>query len=183
MKNAGPSEQRYGTPWHIVRALEHEMRRTFLLDVCAEAWSSKARTYINERINGLKAAWSPFNWCNPPYNDQAAWIEKAIIESARRDAFTALLVKASVDAHYFRPSTWEVGTVDLYEGRISFIAPPEGVWKGKGKARRFIAGGQPVDGSDFASALVLIGPGARRHTLRWRDAKTGVIISPARISA
>lgn len=41
------SEQRYGTPLHIVRAAEAEIGGRFALDVCAEAWSAKARRWYS----------------------------------------------------------------------------------------------------------------------------------------
>lgn len=178
MRNAGPSEQRYGTPPHLVSALELELRRRFDLDAGAEPWSAKAVRFYTERDNGLVKPWAPLTWYNPPYNDQARWLAKAIVECAERGVLSAGLLKASTSERYWRPSTYEIGTTDFYEGRISFIAPPEGVWKGKGKSRRFIAGGEPVDGADFANALVWIGPGVKARHDRYRSAKTGLLISP-----
>lgn len=179
MRNAGPSEQRYGTPPHLVRAIELEMRRRFDLDAGAEAWSAKAERFYTIDDDGLAQPWAPFTFYNPPYSDQQTWLGKAVREAALRGVLSVGLVQAAVSNRYFRPATYEVGTIDFYEGRIAYLAPPEGVRRKNGS---FIAGGEPVDGADFASCLVWIGPGARRHTVRWRDAKTGLLISAPEVS-
>lgn len=90
--------------------------------------------------------------------------------------------------YWFRLATSR-GTTDFYVGRINFIAPPEGITiKHKVKQRdggvkvieRFIPGGEPIKGTDFASAVVWYGPDFKPGDVRWRDAETGELIDVKR---
>lgn len=160
-KRRPPSLQDYGSPWAIVRELEREQRRRFLLDVCASPWNAKCDRYLTRRDNGLRALWSPFNWCNPPYKRQRLWLERAAA-LAEQSITTFCLVLASTSAAYWRPLVWEQATCDFFEGRISFIDPI---------TRR------TLPGFDRASALVIFGPRVTPGLIRTRDAKTGELIS------
>lgn len=174
-KYSGASVQNYSTPWHIFRALEHDARRSFDIDVCADKSNAKVPgCFIDKKRNGLKVLWPRGSraFCNPEYAEQFEWIRKALLEAAQRDVVTALLIKASTGARYWRPFVDDVGTTDFYDGRISFAAPAGGIWKGE----RFFDEGEIVDGSDFDNATVWIGPGVPRRTHRWRDGKTGLLI-------
>lgn len=184
-----------GTPLHIIAAIEREnqarshdrnygVHRPFILDVCAERWSAKAASYYSlPHEDGLRAPWSPLNWCNPVYSQQAAWMQRAAREAERYGNTTACLVRAAQDTRYWFRLATSRGTTDFYVGRISFIAPPEGVTlKVKGKPR-FIPGGEPIKGTDFASAVVWYGPDFKPGVVRWRDAETGELIDIERARA
>lgn len=163
----GPSMQDWETPWHIVRALEEEMGRSFDLDVCANASNAKAAIWIDEMRDGLSAEWGWMNWCNPPYANQADWLHRAW-EWASIGRTTCCLVKASVDAQYWWKLVANRARCDLYVGRIAFLHPSTK---------------QPQRGSNFASALVIYGPGFGPGVQRWRSAKTGRLLDGSRPDA
>lgn len=161
----GPSRQDYATPWSHVHALERERGLAFDLDVCAEPWSAKARHYIGLPRDGLAEPWSRWNFANPPYSDQAAWLRRAAYEATHNGNTTACLVRASIDARYWWRLVTTRATTDLYVGRIAFIDP---------STRK------PKGGSNFASALALYGPDFEPGVVRWRDAETGELIDVRR---
>lgn len=164
--------QTYGTPWHIVRALEDEIGRRFTLDVCAESWSRKCDLWFDEKMDGLKQPWTDWSWCNPPYSNQQGWLRRGV-EQAKRGIHSAHLILASTSASYWRELAFESGTVDFYEGRIAFLHPVTH---------------QPVKGFSHASAVVLLGPRFPPGVIRVRSALTGHRVgsgtnSAARMSA
>lgn len=58
----------------------HERHR-FTLDAAANATNAKLLHYYSREIDGLDHAWAPHRvWCNPPYSNLSAWLEKAHIE-------------------------------------------------------------------------------------------------------
>lgn len=183
----GPRIQNYGTPDYIVHGVvEDELRGAFDMDVCAEAWSAKAPRWIGLPRNGLEEEWGEWNWNNPPYNNQEAWLQRAAWWAENERRSTASLVRVSTESLYWFRTVELRGTCDFYIGRIAHIAPPEGVtlkhWNKKQQRHDhvFIPGGEPVPGTSFASALVLHGPGYRPGVVRWRDATTGRLIDVKR---
>lgn len=164
-----------GTPWHIVHAAARDHGRPHELDVCAQAWSAKAPRWYELPEDGLVLPWSKFNHLNPRYDVQAAWMLRAAIDAERHGNTTSALVRAAQDTRYWFRLATSRATTDFYVGRISFIAPPEGVTVGKSKPR-FVAGGERITGSDFASALPWYGPDYAPGVVRWRDAETGELI-------
>lgn len=177
--STGPSIQRYGTPWHLVRQVERDSfaGQRFALDACAEGWSAKAAAFCSLPDNdGKHATWRDATWCNPPYEEQDEWLALGAWW-AKRGVRSAHLVIASTSAKYWRPLVWTQGTCDLFEGRIEFIAPPEGLRLKRKDGERVISGGAPVPGFDRASALILFGPGFVPGAVRTRCAMTGQILS------
>ena len=177
-----------GTPWHIFNALELDLVRVtgrgFQRDVCAEAWSAKCpNDYLTKDDDGLTHPWLARNFCNSEYHEQARWMRRAALMAEAHKLTTACLVRAAQDTRYWFRLATSRGTTDFYVGRIAFIAPPEGVtltMKGK---ERLIPGGEPIKGTDFASALVWYGPDFAPGAVRWRDAETGELIDIDRVRA
>lgn len=53
----------------------------FTLDVAAAPHNAKCDRYFTRLENGLAQSWAGERvWCNPPYSDLAAWLEKAWAE-------------------------------------------------------------------------------------------------------
>lgn len=176
--HAGPSLTSYGTPPQLVRALARELARgPFHLDVCAEAWSSKGLRYLglDKGDDGLTAPWSAFNFCNPPYDDQEPWIRRALHERDERGAVTVCVVREAAEATYWIDLVACRTTFDHFVGRLEYIAPPGGVTLGK-KVKRFVPGGRPIPGSNFASAVIVYAPGYAPGVVRWRDAASGELL-------
>jgi phage N-6-adenine-methyltransferase len=159
--HAGERDQAYETPWPIVQAIERESGVPFDLDVAALPHNAKAPAYLPPPF-GLRLPWFGRCWCNPPYEDQEAWIARAHWWAGQTGATTALLVLASTSALYWRRLVWERAAVDFYEGRVAFIDPSTG---------------KPRPGFSLASALVWVGPEVVPGVVRVRDSVTGRLIS------
>lgn len=174
-----PSFQAYVTPWHIFRAIQDECfdGAECGLDACADEHNTKAKRFWSMKENGLAQPWFDWTFYNPPYAEQARWLEKAARE-AERGVRSAGLLKLAASESYWRPIAYELAEQQHYEGRIPFLAPKGGIWLITKKGRRYIPEGHPIKGSDFASALVLMGPGFKPRTLRYRWAKTGRLVVP-----
>lgn len=52
----------------------------FTLDVAASSHNAKCERYYSIETDGLAQRWSGRVWCNPPYSDLRAWVEKAWME-------------------------------------------------------------------------------------------------------
>ena len=65
-----------------------------------------AKRHYRKVDDGLARPWSGRVYCNPPYNEAARWVEKAITEmqDGRTDA-TILLLAARTDTEWFRAPT------------------------------------------------------------------------------
>jgi hypothetical protein len=151
-EHEGPSIQNYGAPPYIADALAAYRQRAFDVDSCAEAWSAKAPRYYDggDLGDGLVEPWAPWTYTHPGYRHQVAWLQRASWWARTAGYETACLVRASIDATYWMRLVTLRAEQHIFVGRISFIAPPGGVWLGK-KKRRFVEGGQPIPGTTFAT--------------------------------
>jgi phage N-6-adenine-methyltransferase len=67
----------------------------FTLDAAAAAHNAKCARYFTRKDDGLAQSWAGERvWCNPPYSDLYAWVEKAWQERPRTLA-VAMLVPAN----------------------------------------------------------------------------------------
>ena len=57
----------------------------FTLDVAAAPHNAKCKRYYTRADNGLVQHWAGRVWCNPPYSDCRAWVQKAWDEWPRRE--------------------------------------------------------------------------------------------------
>lgn len=75
-----------GTDPAFIARLE-ERFGAFTLDVAAADHNAKAPTYYTRDDDGLSRAWTGRVWCNPPYSDCGAWVDKAWAEWHARRRF------------------------------------------------------------------------------------------------
>ena len=71
----------------------------FTLDVAAAAHNAKCDRYYTAEDDGLAQPWSGRVWCNPPYSDCRAWVEKAWLEWSIKptdDGWTRLAAPALI---------------------------------------------------------------------------------------
>lgn len=64
-----------GTTPEVFGPLNERFR--FTLDVAAAPHNAKCERYYTREDNGLIQPWSGRVWCNPPYSQIQAWVEKA----------------------------------------------------------------------------------------------------------
>lgn len=165
----GGGLQNWATPWSLFDPLNRRFR--FTLDVCASEHNHKCDKYFTEAQNGLLRPWAPSTcWCNPPYAQVEAWLEKGWDE-ARAGATVVFLLQAHTDTQWFRKYAVR-GDLWFVSGRVRF-KPPRG-FTGK------------ETGPSFASMIVVFTPalatGGKEPEAGLID-RTGVqIASPRRFS-
>lgn len=82
------------TPASIFDPL-HALHR-FTLDVAANAANAKVPRFFDREQDGLAQSWAGERvWCNPPYSDCRAWVEKAVAEIHRGCLLAVLLLPAN----------------------------------------------------------------------------------------
>ena len=111
----------------------------FTLDVAAAEHNAKAPRYYTREDDGLKQSWERERvWCNPPYSDCRAWVQKAwdqwtlSWESAgdRPDLIVMLLPANRVEQGWwqdlvepYRDRPGEPLRVEFLRGRMRFDRP------------------------------------------------------------
>lgn len=94
----------------------------FKLDVCAEPWSAKCDSFYTKRDNGLLLRWKSWSWCNPPYSQIEAWLEKAALER-HHGASSVMLIPSRTDTKAFHRYAPQASRIFLVKGRLRFIDP------------------------------------------------------------
>jgi phage N-6-adenine-methyltransferase len=123
------SKQDYGTPWELIKAVCRRLQiPQFSLDIAASPDNAKAPNFYTETDNGLEKPWlrmcnGHWNWCNPPFGNIVAWVEKAAKE-ADLGAHTAVLVPASVGANWWRDWVEPYAYQSYLNGRFTFEGAP-----------------------------------------------------------
>jgi phage N-6-adenine-methyltransferase len=111
----------------------HE-RFGFTLDVAAAPHNAKCDTYFTREQDGLSRSWGGRRvWCNPPYSDIRAWVEKAWGEWWKADApelIVMLLPANRVEQGWWQdhvePHRDQPGSplrVEFLRGRLRFDRP------------------------------------------------------------
>jgi phage N-6-adenine-methyltransferase len=97
----------------------------FTLDVCAQPHNAKCPRFFSPQDNGLLQDWGQeVCWCNPPYDETLAWMQKAY-HSALRGALVVAFVVPRTDTDWFHD--WVLGKADIRyrKRRARFIPPPD----------------------------------------------------------
>lgn len=81
------------TPDELWQPLNRRFR--FTMDVAASPENAKCETFYTLADDGLTQAWYGSVWCNPPYSNVAAWVEKAWRESTSGCDAIVMLVPAN----------------------------------------------------------------------------------------
>lgn len=98
------------------------------LDPCATLDNHKCDRYYTPEMNGLKQSWGQFRvFCNPPYSQLKAWIEKCH-SAAVMGATVVLLIPARTDTkafhqHIYDLEKWEARPgvkIRFLKGRLKF---------------------------------------------------------------
>ena len=70
--------------------------------------------------NGLRISWKKSNYCNPPYNNQRAWVEKAYNESLKNKT-CVMLLPARTDTRLFHEFIFKKAReIRFIKGRLRF---------------------------------------------------------------
>jgi phage N-6-adenine-methyltransferase len=125
--------QRWRTPDDFFELLDREF--AFDIDVAADSVNTKCQHWIQESNDALTSDWfhkgerywvDMFSaWCNPPYKDPKAWIDKAAEETDYIPGSVAVLLlnHDASTAWYQRAINTASEIRILTNRRIQFIAP------------------------------------------------------------
>lgn len=134
----------------------------FDLDPCApiaRPWDTAARHFTVED-DGLSQPWAGRVWCNPPYSDAAAWLERL----AAHGEGTALLF-ARCETATWRRHVWPHASALLFlAGRVTFH-------RGDGTASRA--------GHNAGGPSVLVAYGPADAALLARSGLAGALVAGA----
>lgn len=123
-RNKNASDE-YPTPDVIFRKLDDEFH--FDLDPCATEDNHKCDTYFTEKEDGLRHSWGGYRvFCNPPYSNIKAWVEKAYRESRKDNTLVVLFIPARTDTKYFHDFIYGRSEIRFIKGRMRFLedGPP-----------------------------------------------------------
>ena len=119
-KTPQPQRDLWETPPYIFK--HYDERFNFSHDVAASASNALANCYFTEDHNALTKQWGIAAWCNPPYSNTSAWVDKAIEQtsdgSSRR---VVMLLPAATSVTWFAKAMAHCSECHLITGRIAFI--------------------------------------------------------------
>lgn len=109
----------WATPQGVFDRLDAEFH--FNLDPCATSDNHKCPRYYTAADDGLKKNWGGCRvFCNPPYSQIGAWVEKAYRETRTDDTIVVLLIPARTDTRYFHDFIYNRAEVRFIKGRLKF---------------------------------------------------------------
>lgn len=123
-----------GTDPAFIATLEDRFG-AFTLDVAAAAHNAKAPRYFTREDDGLSQPWTGRVWCNPPYSNCGAWVQKAWAEWGRTCCETPDLIAMLLPANRVEQGWWQdlvepyrdkTGSplrVEFLRGRMRFDRP------------------------------------------------------------
>lgn len=150
----GDRPQNWATPLDLFQEIERRYAHggAFDLDVCAESWSAKCRTFFSDSPPAAwrsdvvlranldlgdafdRESWSlatyggppcPSCFCNPPFDDIGAWMARARHEVERGHVSQVVfLVPARMGRAWWTEHVPHAAFVRPVRGRINFDAPP-----------------------------------------------------------
>jgi len=75
---------------------------------------------VTAKFDGLTINWKKSNYCNPPYNNQKAWVEKAYNESLK-NKICVMLLPARTDTKLFHDFIFKKAyEIRFIKGRLKF---------------------------------------------------------------
>ena len=109
----------WATPQNIFDSLDAEFN--FNLDPCATTENHKCTNYFTIDMDGLKQKWAGYRvFCNPPYSNISAWVEKAFRETRNDNTLVVLLIPARTDTKYFHDFIYQRAEIRFIKGRLKF---------------------------------------------------------------
>jgi phage N-6-adenine-methyltransferase len=108
----------------------HERFR-FTIDACATQANARLPTYWTREVDAMAQSWRGERvWCNPPYSNLGAWVQKGSREFAKGTELIVMLVPANRTEQRwwqdwvepYRDAGWGL-RVEFLPGRMRFIQP------------------------------------------------------------
>ncbi len=105
----------------------YDARFNFSHDVAATSSNALAVFYFTEEDDALTKEWGRSSWCNPPYSDISAWVDKAIEQTSRGFRKVVMLLPAATSVAWFAKAMAHCSECHLITGRIAFINSETGL--------------------------------------------------------
>lgn len=119
----------WATPSNVFEAIDSAFKGAFLLDVAATCKNAKCLDYITKQRDAIKQDWNAGGglwWCNPPFSQVEAFLEKAW-EEFEKGHYGIMLVPSNQETRWFRKNITECNLRRLvWPRRISFLHPDTG---------------------------------------------------------
>lgn len=124
-KTPEPQRDLWQTPPYVFKY--YDARFNFSHDVAATASNALANCYYTEEDDALTKDWGSAAWCNPPYSDTSAWVDKAIEQTSRGFRKVVMLLPAATSVAWFAKAMAHCSECHLITGRIAFINSETGL--------------------------------------------------------
>lgn len=139
-------KQDWQTPPQLFKLLD-DILGPFTLDAAASDENHLVDMYYTEKHNGLVKTWevggnAGLVFCNPPWNEAAAWVAKAIEELTERNVITCLLLPAVTDTQWFTELFSEAALMFLM-GRVAYDRPDDNPSRPDRGSMVAVVGGDP----------------------------------------
>lgn len=109
----------YETPMGLFEELDREFH--FNLDPCSTDENCKCENHYTIEDDGLTQNWGGCRaFCNPPYSNIKAWVEKAYREGCKDHTVVVLLIPARTDTQYFHNFINNRAEIRFIKGRLRF---------------------------------------------------------------
>lgn len=122
VRGANPKIDDRATSPELFARLNERFR--FSIDVAASPHNAKCVRYFTREVDGLAQSWAAERvWCNPPYSNIPAWIEKAWQESGSAELIVMLLPANRTEQGWWQELVEPYRDGRVPEGmRVEFIA-------------------------------------------------------------
>lgn len=124
-KTPQPQRDLWQTPPYVFRY--YNSRFNFSHDVAATEDNALAKCYYTEEDDALTKDWGRSAWCNPPYSDTSAWVDKAIEQTSQDWRQVVMLLPAATSVAWFAKAMAHCSECHLITGRIAFIDSETGL--------------------------------------------------------
>lgn len=108
--------------WATPQAFFDELNKEFhfTLDPCADENNHKCEKFFTKEQDGLAQTWEGETvFCNPPYSQNAKWVEKCYTES-KKGSTVVLLIPARTDTRWFHNYIYGKAEIRFLKGRLKF---------------------------------------------------------------
>jgi len=93
----------------------------FTLDPASSDDNFKCLKHYTEKENGLTQSWAnEIVFVNPPYSENAKWLEKSYNEAKNNMACVIVLIPARTDTRYFHDYIIKANSLTFIKGRLKF---------------------------------------------------------------
>ena len=120
----------------------YNRRFNFTTDVAASSENRLCLDHRSEKFDGLLTGWGDRNWCNNPYSNTSAWVNKAIVEM-KKGRLTVMLIPSDTSVKWFKLAFDNCTECHFISGRLAFINEETG---------------KPVSGNNKGSVVFIFDP-------------------------